>query len=149
MINYFSTATVLAPSPISPDWIREGNPVARSRVLSRTADELGCTIIWDCTAGKFDWFYDINETILVLEGSVTIDDGVAPPKRLWPGDVAFFPAGSKAHWHVDEYVRKIAYCHRPLPTLMQTPVRLLRRLKARLRGQAAAGGLMNFDPGHS
>jgi uncharacterized cupin superfamily protein len=145
MISYFSTTTALRSAPINPDWIREGAPVARSRVLSRSEDGLGCTIVWDCTAGKFDWLYDIDETVLVLEGSVTISDGASPPKRLWPGDVAFFPAGSKAHWHVDEYVRKLAFCQRPLPRPLQTPINLLRRLKARLQGQSAGGGLMDLD----
>lgn len=145
VISHFSTKLALRCAPINSDWILEGNPVARNRVLSRSSDSLACTIVWDCTAGKFNWFYDIDETVHIVEGSVTVSDGKSPPKTLMPGDVAFFPAGTKAHWHVENYVRKIAFCQRTLPKAMQGPISLLRKLKAKMRGQVATGSLM--DPG--
>jgi EutQ-like cupin domain len=33
--------------------------------------------IENCTAGRFDWFYDVDETVYVLEGSVTIKNQFA------------------------------------------------------------------------
>jgi len=143
MISNSSTEVSLGSSPINADWILEGNPIARNRVISRSSDSLACTIIWDCTAGKFNWVYDIDETVHILEGSVIVSDGESPPKRLVPGSIAFFPAGTKAHWHVENYVRKIAFCQRPLPPVLQTPISLLRQMKALLRGQPATGSLMD------
>lgn len=146
MISTFSTNVALRAAPINPDWILEGNPTARNRVLARSSDTLACSIIWDCTAGKFNWFYDIDETVHIIEGSVTVSDGINPPKTLKVGDVAFFPAGTKAHWHVETYVRKVAFCQRTLPKFMHGPISMLRALKAKLRGGAPGGSLMDSGP---
>jgi uncharacterized cupin superfamily protein len=143
MISHFSTQLALRSAPINPEWILEGNPVARNHVLARSSDSLACTIVWDCTAGKFNWFYDIDETVHIVEGSVTVSDGQSPPKKLVAGDVAFFPVGTKAHWHVEEYVRKVAFCQRTLPKAMQRPINLIRQVRAMLRGRPATGGLMD------
>ena len=53
----------LNPSPIHPSWILEGNPVARNRLISSSADGTASALIWDCTAGRFNWFYDVDETV--------------------------------------------------------------------------------------
>jgi uncharacterized cupin superfamily protein len=143
MISNSSTDVALNNSPINAEWILEGNPVARNRVISRGSDSLACTIVWDCTAGKFNWFYDVDETVHVIEGSVIVSDGQSPPKRLVPGSVAFFPAGTKAHWHVEKYVRKVAFCQRTLPSAVQLSINLLRHVLTRFRGKAATGSLMD------
>jgi uncharacterized cupin superfamily protein len=38
------------------------------------------TLIWACTEGKFDWYYDFDETIIVLEGSVVLESEGMPPR---------------------------------------------------------------------
>jgi len=138
-IAVHSTKVLLAPAPINPDWIREGRPEARNRILERSSDGLACSILWECTAGKFEWFYDIDETIYIVEGGVTVSDDHTPPRRLGPGDVVFFPNGSRAHWHVESYVRKVAFCHRTLPGVAQIVISMLRKLRAWVRGPAAPG----------
>jgi uncharacterized protein len=145
MISHSSTQAVLCSAPINPAWILEGNPVARNRVVSRSSDSLACTIIWDCTAGKFNWFYDIDETVHIVEGSVIVSDGASPPQKLEPGSVAFFPAGTQARWHVENYVRKVAFCQRTLPAMMEKPITMLRQIKARMLGQASGGSLMDVE----
>jgi uncharacterized cupin superfamily protein len=57
----------LKPSPIEPSWIIEGNPEARSHVLWTSADGAARTLIWSCSGGKFNWYYDFDETIVILE----------------------------------------------------------------------------------
>jgi len=138
-IAIHSTKAMLAPSPINPDWIREGRPAARNRVLERSSDGLACTILWECTAGKFEWHYDIDETIYIVDGNVIVSDEKTAPRRLGPGDVVFFPNGSRAHWHVESHVRKVAFCQRTLPGIAQVVIATLRRLKAWLRGPSAPG----------
>jgi len=44
----------LKPSPIEPSWIIEGNPKARSHVLSTSADGTAMILIWSCTEGRFN-----------------------------------------------------------------------------------------------
>jgi uncharacterized cupin superfamily protein len=139
----YSTDVVLRDSPINPDWILKGTPRARNRMLARSSDGLACSIVWDCTAGEFNWYYDFDETCHFIEGSVTLNDGINPPKTLKAGDVVFFPAGSHAHWTIDSYVRKVAFCQRTLPKIAHGPIAMLRALKARMRGTTPGGSLMD------
>jgi uncharacterized cupin superfamily protein len=121
----------LNPGPIHPAWIIEGNPISRNKLLSYSADGSSSTMMWDCTAGRFNWYYDIDETLCVIEGSVNIKDAAGVAHRLGVGDTVFFPAGSRAEWHVDQYIRKIAFLRKPLPVplvFMKRGFRFLGRL---------------------
>jgi uncharacterized cupin superfamily protein len=121
----------LSPGPINPEWVLEGNPVSRNTVVSHSADGTAWTVIWDCTAGRFNWSYDFDETLYVIEGSVTIRDGTGAARRVSAGDVVFFPAGSQAEWHVEKYIRKIAFCRNPMPwplLFVKRGFRFLKRL---------------------
>ena len=111
----------LTSSPINRDWIVDGNPTARNAQLAQSQDRKSCTLIWDCTPGQFVWHYDIDETIHILEGSIVLDDGVAPPRRLGPGDVVFFPAGAVVHWTVETHVRKLAFFPAPDAEIVRDP----------------------------
>ena len=42
--------------------------MARVKSLSRSGDDTAWTDIWDCTAGTFEWRYEIDETVHILEG---------------------------------------------------------------------------------
>ena len=86
-------------------------------------------MVWDCTAGRFQWHYDIDETVHFVEGSVTISSDGMAARRFGPGDVIFFPAGSTATWEVESYVRKVAFCRRVTPA----PLMLLLKAFGRLR----------------
>ena len=132
------TSVDLKSSPINRDWIVEGNPTASNALLAQSRDRKSCTLIWDCTPGQFVWHYDIDETIHILEGSILLDDGVSPSRRLGPGDVVFFPKGSKVHWEVEGYVKKIAFFRKVIPNPLSGPYRMLRRLKMALSGTSAA-----------
>lgn len=141
-VSFANTSVDLAPSPINPAWIIEGRPTARNRILSRSADGTACTIVWDCGSGKFNWHYDFDETVHFLEGSVTIEDGHGPARRLGPGDVIFFPAGSHAVWTVESYIRKIAYCRKILPAPVGSLIKAARAVKHMIRPPSTAGSLM-------
>ncbi len=132
----------LEPSPITRDWILEGDPRARAVLLSSSADGTASTFIWDCTAGRFNWFYGMDETIYVLEGGMTIKDA-GGTHQLKAGDSIYFPAGSNAEWIVESYVRKIAFVRTQLPRSLAAVRRFIQRLKraAHIGGGAPAGGL--------
>jgi uncharacterized protein len=119
----------LTPSPIEPSWIIEGAPQATSCVVSGSTDGLGCTIVWRCTEGKFNWHYDFDETILILEGSIVLESDGMAPKRYGPGDIIFFRNGAHARWHVEGHVKKLAYCQNTQPYAVGLMVRAIRKLK--------------------
>ena len=132
----------LNPAPIRPEWILEGNPVTRNKLLSSSADGTASTLIWDCTAGRFNWYYDVDETIYVIEGGVVVKDFGGLPRRLQAGDTIFFPAGARAEWHVEHYIRKIAFC-RALPQQLSRPVRIAERCYKFLKRLMGGGGGAN------
>ena len=137
-------ASGLAPAPIPRAWILEGTPVARKKHLAGSSDRLANTLMWDCTAGRFDWFYDEDEVIHVLEGSVIIEDAAGVRRRLQTGDTFLFAAGSRYQWTVSHYIRKIAFLHPPLSREMRIIRGILKRLTSPFRrkpaGAAAWGG---------
>lgn len=132
-ISNYSALMELTSAPIKPAWILEGTPAARNRVIAPSTDRFGWTMLWDCTAGKFNWHYSLDETVHIIDGSVTVTDSDGTVMVLKPGDIAFFPKGSVAHWHVENYVRKVAYCQKPVPLILALPVRVLRKLLAQAR----------------
>ena len=129
LIEFGSCNVDLRPSPIEPSWIIEGNPEARSHPLSTSADRAATTVIWSCTEGKFNWYYDVDETIMILEGSIVLESDSMPPRRYGPGDVIFFRHGAHAKWHVEGYVKKVAFLRRPNPFGLGLAIRAVNRLK--------------------
>ena len=122
----------LTPMPIEPSWITEGNPVAQWCVLSKSADGLASTLVWECSEGKFDWYYDCDETILILEGSIVLENDAMRPTRYGVGDVIFFKHGAHAKWHVEGRVRKLAFCRTTQPLLFGFALRAINKIKRSL-----------------
>ena len=133
-----STTIELQPSPITPEWILRGNPVARGAELSRSADRTTSTVVWDCTPGVFEWRYHCDETIHILEGSIVLTDSFNPARRLGPGDVVFFPKGSVVHWEVETYVKKVAFLRKVVPNPLIPVINILRPIKRFLKRSAAS-----------
>jgi uncharacterized protein len=127
----------LKPSPIEPSWIIEGNPEARSHMLWISTDRAAKTFIWSCSRGKFNWHYDFDETLVIIEGSVVIEAENMPPMRYGVGDTVFFREGAHAKWHVEDYVKKIAFCRITNAFGLAFAVRAVHKLKS-LRGKSAA-----------
>jgi uncharacterized cupin superfamily protein len=118
--------------PIEPSWIIEGNPVARSAVLSKSADGTASTLVWECSEGKFNWYYDLDETIMILEGSIVLESDTLRPTRYGPGDVIFFGNGAHAKWHVEGRVRKLAFCRKTQPMLLGVLARVFFKIRRML-----------------
>jgi len=102
-------------------------PVARSAVLTTSDDGLVSTHLWDCTAGRFHWYFGVDEVVHILEGEVHVtgDDGRTVILRT--GDIGHFALHSHTIWHVPEYVRKFAVHRAPRPVPL--PVRAARKLR--------------------
>jgi uncharacterized protein len=113
-IKFANSGIVLSPAPINPAWILAGAPVTRAQQIYRSRDGAADTFIWECTAGRFNWFYSVDETVFLIEGSVIVRDEAGIYNHLQAGSTMFFPAGSRAEWTVHKYARKIAFCRVPL-----------------------------------
>lgn len=61
--------------------------------------------VWGCEASEFDWYYDSEETCLVIEGEVTVEYGGASVS-FGPGDYVVFPKGLSCVWKVSKAVKK-------------------------------------------
>src|ERR1700723_2892678 len=135
-----SSANFVA-NPIVPSWILDGKPIARLELLSSSADGTASTYFWDCTAGRFNWYYSFDETLHILEGSVALKDAVGKSRLAVAGDTIYFPAGSRAEWTVDRYIRKLAFCRTPLPGSLVVARSLGRRIKRLLGGGGGGQGM--------
>jgi len=122
----------LMPRRIEPSWILEGKPEATSCVLSQSADGLATTMVWHCTEGKFDWFYDFDETVLILDGSIVLESDGMPSTRYTAGDVIFFKDGAHAKWHVEGHVKKLAFCRKTSPVWFGFTLRVFLKLRKML-----------------
>ena len=129
LIEIAKTTVDLTPRPIEPSWIIEGKPDATWCVLSKSADGLASTMVWHCTAGKFNWYYDFDETILILEGGIVLESDAMPPTRYGPGDVIFFKDGAHARWHIESHVKKLAFCRKTQPVWLGFALRVVLKLK--------------------
>jgi uncharacterized cupin superfamily protein len=145
-IKYGNENVELTQCPIEPSWIIEGNPLARRFVLSRSDDGSAGMIFWDCTAGRFNWHYGMDESIYFLAGDVTVTDQQGASHRLTAGDTIFFPAGSSAEWHVERYVRKVAFCRVPLPRAVFLAKRVYRGVKRMIPGRRTPAPASLFEP---
>jgi uncharacterized cupin superfamily protein len=136
LIDFSHSNVGLKPSPIEPSWIIEGSPEARSYQLSASADGAAATLIWSCTEGKFNWYYDLDETMMIIEGSIVLESEGTPPKRYGAGDVIFFRNGAHAKWHVEGYVKKVAFCRQTNPIVVGLAVRAVNKLKRMLSSRS-------------
>ena len=130
--------SVLTPAPINKDWIEAGDPRASIAILAISDDRATSTILWECTAGKFTWRYNIDETIYFLDGEVLISVDGKPAKRYGAGDSIHFCRGAVATWEVETMIRKVAFCRSVLPRPFIEARRLLRAAYHRLRGRGDA-----------
>jgi uncharacterized cupin superfamily protein len=132
------STVALVPAPIEPGWIVEGQPEACAKELARSGDGTSVVVAWSCTAGRFRWHYSVDETVHIISGEVfvTKEDGVE--RRLGPGDMAFFPAGSSSIWRVPAAVRKLAVCRHALPQPLGFALRAWRKLFAIITGERSS-----------
>jgi uncharacterized protein len=128
----------LTPAPIVPDWIVAGTPEAKSKILAVSDDRTTSIMVWECSAGRFNWNYSEDEIVMVIEGEVFITTERGGERRLSQGDMAFFPAGSSCTWRVNDRIKKIAVLRKDLPPLLGLGVRVWHKFlrMAGLRGQS-------------
>jgi len=118
--------TDLTEKAINPAHVLSGEPEARALVLSR-ADDSVVSGLWECTAGRFAWYYGSDEVIHVVEGEAHLTDDLGRTFTLRPGDVAHFRPGTRLTWEVPVYVKKFFVDTTPPGDPLSRGVRALRR----------------------
>jgi glyoxylate utilization-related uncharacterized protein len=95
-------------------------------------------MVWECTAGRFNWNYNEDEIVMVIAGEVFITTENGEERRLSQGEMAFFPAGSSCTWRVSDRIKKIAILRKDLPPLLGFGVLAWHKLlrMAGLRGKS-------------
>lgn len=142
----FPADTDLIDDPIRSNWIVEGAPEARSKCLAQSADGTSRIVAWSCSAGRFNWQYAVDEAVHVVSGEVFVRGEGGQVRRLGPGDTAFFPAGTRAVWHVPERVRKIAVCRYSMPRPLGRLLCLWNRAVDRLTGFSRGRNMLEQCP---
>jgi hypothetical protein len=102
---------------------------------------------WSCTPGRFTWRYRVDEFIHILSGEIFVTDENGQRRRLGPGDMVFFPAGSVSDWHVTEEVRKLAVCRHSMPRPLGFALRAWNKLVAMLANPGEAADPLASRPG--
>jgi uncharacterized cupin superfamily protein len=135
----------LDPAPIPADWVIEGNPVARSKRLAASADGTSTIMAWSCTAGRFKWHYTVDETVHLISGEVFVTDENDKVRRVGPGDMVFFPAGSVSTWYIPDHVRKLAVCRHSMPRVAGFALRVFNKIVGIITG-VDGGNALNSVP---
>ena len=61
--------------------------------------------VWECEISEFDWYYDSEETCLLVEGEVTVFHA-GGSVSIGAGDYVVFPRGLSCVWKVTKPVKK-------------------------------------------
>jgi len=61
--------------------------------------------VWSCEVSEFEWFYNSEETCLIIEGEVVVKYG-SKSVSFAAGDYVFFPKGLSCVWQVKKAVMK-------------------------------------------
>ena len=61
--------------------------------------------IWTCGVSEFDWYYDSEETCLIVEGEVVVSYG-SKSVSFAEGDYVVFSKGLSCVWQVKRAVKK-------------------------------------------
>jgi hypothetical protein len=94
-------------------------------------------MLWECTAGRFTWRYNVDETIFFLEGEVLISVDGQAPIRYGAGDSIHFSRGAVATWTIETFIRKVAFNRSVLPRPFILARRMARRAYHWVRGRQA------------
>lgn len=95
-------------SSIPTEWLLSGQSETRFKLLGKTRDRLGYAMLWECGAVSYKWYYANDEAYIVLSGEGFMTDEKGKEHRFGAGDVAFFPAGTRATWRHPHHFRKVA-----------------------------------------
>jgi len=125
---------------IREDWVLSGQPKSRNKIVATSQDRNSWVVVWECSAGRFNWHYVQDESVVVISGEAFMIDEHGNERRFGTGDVGFFPAGTTCTWRVPDGFRKVALVRetvwRPISFLVNAWKKVFRSV---VRLDSAAG----------
>jgi len=95
----------LKPFYVDPAWIKSGTPNFRANEFFKSSDGTISSGIFECDASTFEWHYQFDEAVYILDGSVNLTYQ-GKEFTVNPGETVLFRAGTVATWNVPDHVRK-------------------------------------------
>jgi uncharacterized cupin superfamily protein len=92
--------------------ILEGTPDARGLFTAESEDGRATAGFWSCDVGRYEFVFDYDEFIYLIEGEMTVMHG----DQRWvvrAGDTAHFPQGVTVIWEVTRRVTKYFVARSP------------------------------------
>ena len=92
--------------------ILEGTPDARGLFTAESADNNCSAGFWACDVGRYEFVFDYDEFVYLIDGEVTVTQG----EKTWtlrPGDTAFFPQGITTIWKITRRMTKYFVARAP------------------------------------
>lgn len=133
----------LHDAPIPQSWILGGAPRARSGAIAHSPDGWASSVVWECTAGSFRWQFGWEETVVILEGSVRVVAQTGEERLLQAGDAAYFAQGTSSVWHIDSYLKKVAFTRNRVPAYVRKPLSKLQSVRNGVRNLAQSFSQLN------
>ena len=98
--------------PIDPDIIISGSPVQRGHTCFSTDRDRLSAGVWDCTPyEEARRPYQVDEFMILLEGSLDIENEEGLLQTFRAGQGFFIPKGAVMSWKQSEYLRKFWVIH--------------------------------------
>lgn len=113
-VSFASLSPETLPSVSLPEHeILEGEPDARCAFTAESADEGASAGFWSCGEGRYEFFFDYDEFIYLIEGEVVIHEEDGRARVMKPGDTAHFPQGITTIWEVRKRMTKYFVARAP------------------------------------
>jgi len=98
--------------PIPREIIASGDPVQRGHQYFGTENDKFTAGVWDCTTHALKREpYEVDEFMIVLEGSISIEDESGHTETFRAGDSFIIPKSTDCIWKQSEYARKYYFIH--------------------------------------
>lgn len=105
----------LPEMPMPAHEILEGVPDTRCLFTAQSADYGATAGFWSCDVGRYEFYFDYDEFVYLIEGELTVTE-CEPPHcsySLRPGDTAHFPQGITTVWQVTKRMTKYFVARAP------------------------------------
>lgn len=102
--------------PMPEPEILEGRPDCRCVFTAQSADYGATAGFWSCDVGRYEFYFDYDEFVYLVEGELTVTECQEEDGRVYQlkaGDTAHFPQGITTIWHVTKKMTKYFVARAP------------------------------------
>ena len=93
--------------PLPAEIVQSGKPIQTGHTYHEADGGVFSAGVWDCTELQLIASpYDVDEFMIVLEGSIVIEHEDGESRRFRAGEAFVIPKGTPCSWLQDEYAHK-------------------------------------------